>query len=391
MDPKELEKKYADLQKTVDNLHEILSAKYSSENQQKEAEELIEKVVAKIHPPKRKMAWASDAAADKDAEKIYLGQFLKAITPGAGQLVDSSVRAHIKATMVEGSDSLGGYVVPEEYSNEIIKLEQQDAIIRRLARIFPMGTDTRNLPKQLTNVSVSWTGEGTAHTETNTTLGRIVQTAKKVSALVKMTDELLTDNNAALDRFVMELVSEAMGREIDRVAFAGTTGGGDPFDGVLYASGVNSVSMAGASLVGDDLINLIMAPNAKYRQGGTLVMSTAALKLIMKLKDQNDNYIWTAPTSGNPGSIWGYPYEISDEIPVNLGTGTDETAILFGNWKKHYFVSDRGGYEVASSISAADPVNNQSAFLEDETWFRFKRRLDLSVANAAGFAKMQVK
>ena len=387
----DLEKQYKDLSENVGKLQELLTSKFSAENQKKEADALMSQIIEKIHPPQRKMTWATGAKADEGAKKLYLGQFLKAITPGKEQLVDNDVRAHIKATQVEGTDSLGGYTVPEEYSNEIIKLEDQDSIIRRIARIFPMGSEVRNLPKQLTNVAVTWTGEGLPKTETNTTFGRLVQTAKKLAAVVKMTDELLEDNTVGIDRFVMQLVAEAMSREEDRVAFAGNTGAGDPFMGILYASGVNGVTMAGANLVGDDIIDLIMSLNAKYRTGATLVTTTAGLKLIMKLKDQEDRYLWAPPTAATPATIWGYGYEISDEIPTNLGTATDETAILFGNYKKHYFVSDRGGYEVKSSISASDIVNSQSAFMEDETWFRFKKRMSLDVANAAAFSKLQVK
>lgn len=382
MDPKELEQ----LQKSVDELKDAFSA-----DEAKKEEAIYNRVMDKVNPPQRKMSWAINAT-EKDGKKVCLAQFLKAVTPGKEQMVNSDVRAHVKATMVEGTDSLGGYTVPEEYSNEIIKLEEQESIIRQIARIFPMNTDVRNLPRQLTNVAVTWTGEGSAKTETNPTFDRLVQTAKKLAAVVKMTDELLEDNTAQLDRFIMQLVAEAMAREEDRVALAGdVSGAGDPFNGVLYAAGVNPVTMAGANVIGDDIIDLIMSLNSKYRMGATLITSTLGLKHIMKLKDQNDQYLWAPPTASAPGTIWGVPYMISDELPVNLGTGTDETPILFGNFKKHFFVSDRGGYEVKSSISASDIVNSQSAFMEDETWFRFKKRMSLDVALPQAFSKLNIK
>ncbi len=386
MDSKELES----LQKSVNELRETLSAKFSGDTQAKEADELYNRVMDKINPPARKMTWAI-SSKDASDKKVCLAQFLKAVTPGKEQTVSDDVRAHIKATMVEGTDSLGGYTVTEEYSHEIIKLVKDNSVIRQLARIFPMATDVRNLPRQLTDVTVTWTGEGAAKTETNPTFDRLVQTAKKLAAIVKMTDELLEDNTAGLDRFIMQLVAEAMGREEDRVALAGNTGAGDPFMGVLYATGVNSVAMAGTNVVGDDIIDLIMSLNAKYRAGATLVTSTAGLKLLMKLKDQEDRYLWAPPTATTPASIWGVPYLISDELPINLGTLTDETPILFGNYKKHFFVSDRGGYEVKSSISASDIGNSQSAFMEDETWFRFKKRMSLDVALPQAFSKLNIK
>jgi HK97 family phage major capsid protein len=242
----------------------------------------------------------------------------------------------------------------------------------------------------LTNVSVAWTDEGAEKSETNPTFTAITQTAKKVAAIVKMTDELLEDNSSSIDQFIMELVAEAIGIEEDRVAFAGNTGASDPFMGVLYATGVNSVSTAGANISFEDVISLLFSLNAKYRAGATLVTSTTGLQLLMKLKDSNNNPIWTLPGAGILPTIYGFPYAISDQIPVNLGTGTDQTGMIFGNFKRHFFVSDRGGYEVISSNSASD-TGTASAFMEDETWFRFKKRMSLDVANAAAFSKMLVK
>lgn len=388
----DMEKKLKELQETVANLRETLDARDSSQRE-KEADVLVAKVIEKMKPPqKREMQWAiPDEKGQVPENGIHLTQFLKAITPGKEHKVSEEVTAHIKTTLEGGTDSLGGYLVPEEFSNEIIRIENDEAIIRGLARLFPMGTDTRHIPKQLTSVSVSWTDEGAVKTETNPTFSRLTQTAKKLAAVVKLTDELLEDETVGIDRLIQELVAEAIALEEDRVAFVGNTGSSDPFDGILYATGVNSVTMDGANVIFDDIIDLLTAVNSKYRAGGTLVTSTDGLKLIMKLKDSNNNYLWSPPTQVTPAQVWGYPYKVSDQIPSNLGGGTNETAIFFGNWKKHYFVSDRGGLEVKSSISASDIVNSQSAFMEDETWFRFKKRMSLDVANAAAFSKMQIK
>lgn len=387
----DMEKKYKELADTVAALRETLDATNASKHAQ-EADELVNKVIEKMKPAKtRAMQWALPDEKGKVPENgIFLGQFLKAITPGMSAKTSPEVMAHIKTTLIEGTDSLGGYLVPEEFSNQIILLESQDSIIRNLARIFPMNTLVRNIPKQLTDVSVYWTGEGAEKTETNPTFTRLVQTAKKMATIVKMTDELMEDESVGIDNLIQSLIASAMADEEDRIAFVGDVSGlGDPFNGVLYAASVNSVTQGAANMVGDDIINIITSLNAKYRKGATLVTSTDGLKLIMKLKDQEDNYIWNPPTTVTPRSIWGYPYEISDEILSTYGGGT-ETAILFGNWKKHYFVSDKGGLEVKSSISATD-VGSASAFMEDETWFRFKKRISLDVALAQAFSKMLVK
>ena len=51
----------------------------------------------------------------------------------------------IKA-LSEGTDSEGGYLVPEEFRAEVIQELLEYSVMRNLARVFPMGTDTLDIP-----------------------------------------------------------------------------------------------------------------------------------------------------------------------------------------------------------------------------------------------------
>lgn len=397
---------YEKLLKQVADLREILEARFSPEKLKEEKDKLFAEVMAKVHPPTRKMVFAPGGgrAEDTSVEKaiadgkmpasgIYLGQIIRAVESNNHQFLSEAGVSQEKTIMSEGTPAQGGYTVPVEYANEIIKLQRAGSILRQLARVFPMKTLTRLLPRQLTNVTVTWTDEGAVKTETKPTFSQLTQTAKKLAAIVKMTDELLEDNSVDLDQFIMELIAEAMGLEEDRVGFAGNTGAGDAFMGVLYAVGVNVQLMAGATVTFDDIVDLIMQLNAKYREGATLITSTAGLQAIMKVKDAQGRYLWQTPAAGQVPKIWTYPYKISDQLPVNLGAGTNQTPLLFGNFKKNFFLSPRGGYEVFSSKSASDWVSGAlvSAFTQDETWSRFKERLSLDVALPVAFSRMTIR
>lgn len=395
-----MSEKVLTLEEQVAALREILEAKFSPEKQKEEKDKLFQEVLDKVHPPQRKMRFGPsvETPQGKIIEKLIadgkmpesgvrLGHIIRAIADKDNPFL---TEIGVKTVMNETTGAQGGYLVPTEYANQIIALERAGSILRRIARDFPMGTLTRRVPRQLTNVIVTWTEEATAKTSTKPTFEPLNQVAKKLAAVVKFTDELLDDNNVNVDQFVMELIAEAMGLEEDRVGFAGNTGAGDPFMGVLYAVGVNVVTMTGANLTFDDLVDQIMALNAKYREGATLVTSTTGLQILMKIKDSQGRYLWQVPGEGQIPRIWTYPYEISDQIPTNLGAGTS-TAILFGNWKKHFFVSDRGGYEVYVSKDASDFGTNESAFMLDETWSRFKKRMSLDVALPIAFSRMLVK
>ncbi|MBX4215806.1 phage major capsid protein [Candidatus Parcubacteria bacterium] len=395
----ELTKALGDLTKSNQALTETITAKFAVADpkaREQEKEALIEQVLAKMSEagfrkadPLRKMQWAGgETKAVEGAEQVPFNKFLKAVLNK-----DMAFLEKVKAAsgQSEGTNADGGFTVPVEYAAEIIKLERQNSIARSLARIFPMGSLTRLIPRELAKPTVYWTNEVTEPTLSKGTVEQITQTAKKLMAIIPFSDELLEDNNVSYDTFIAGVVAQEMGRAEDLVAFVGdVSGSSDPFNGVYFKSGVNAVTLGGATLKFTDIVNLLMAPRAPYRARGRFVLSTTALKKVMKLVDDQNRPLWIMPDAvGNPGRIYGKLYDESDQIPDTLGTtranGTN-TAILFGAWDG-LWISPRGGYTVKASDSASDSAG-KSAFTKDEMWFKFRRRQDISVANPEAFGKL---
>jgi HK97 family phage major capsid protein len=48
----------------------------------------------------------------------------------------------------EGTNTAGGYLVPEEFGTDLILLREQYGVARRLCKIVPMSSDTRTDPRQ---------------------------------------------------------------------------------------------------------------------------------------------------------------------------------------------------------------------------------------------------
>jgi HK97 family phage major capsid protein len=408
MDPKKLEELLAGLTKSNQALTETITARLAVADPKAREEEkkaLVDEVLKGLsalglRPPEptRKMAWATPGMKTQEGvEAVPFNRFLKAVWRKDDAFLEKmgSFMEKTATGQSEGTAADGGNVVPVEYANEIIKLERQSGIIRGLARIFPMGSLSRKVPRELTKPAVYWTGEGAEPTKSTGTTTQITQTAKKLNAIVAFTEELLEDNNVSYDQFIAQVVAEEMGREEDKIALAGSvTGNTDPFNGVLFASGTNSVSLDGATLKFGDIVNLLMAPKAPYRERGVFCLSTTALKKIMKLVDDNGDPIWTMPDSGNPGRILGKVYYESDQIPDTLNGSTDrttgtQTALVFGDFGRGLWISPRGSYTVKASDSASDS-GGKSAFTLDEVWFKFRRRQDISVANPEAFSKLLI-
>lgn len=379
------------LEKELHDLRKSFEKKEKEEADKKFEDEMYARISERINPPtpKRKMVWASaqndGQKLEEGTEKMFFGQFLKAV------IGKSEVDPLIKAALQTGSGS-GQYLVPTEYSNEVIRLAADASVLIGKARNLPMGTaGIRKIPRQTGAITMTWTDEVTAKTESNPTFDQLTQTAKKAAAIAKVSDELLMDNNVNIDNLLKELVAESIAEEFDKIGLVGNTGGGDPFMGLAYVSGANAVSPS-SSVEYNNVLDVIYAIASKYRPGSVFFTSGTGEKYLMKIKDSQGRYIWNRPMEGGrPASLNGFPLFVTDQIPSNLGTGTDETWLLFGNVSKYFFFSPRGGMEVKASTEAADLTANTSAFFNDETWFRFVQRVSLDVALPAAFSRMQFK
>ena len=372
------------------------------------AEKLVEDVVKRLHPQSSgrqvppqnpeevlERAEAFKGSPKNTAEKPWTSEYGRKFGSMRNFLLAAKERhpmlADAKAIMTEGSSATGGYLVPTEFSYEVLRLLKDASPIMQLANILPMSTWKRQLPRQLTSVSIGWATEGGNKPVTNPTFGQLEQVAKVMAAVIKCTDELLRDTAINLTAFLSELISEAMALEIERVALLGDTGAGDPFTGIIKASGVNVVSMAGASVSFDDIADLLLSLNAANAQGAAVALSRAGLKKLMKLKDTQGQYIWQPPASSIPATIWNVPYVICPTIPSNLGVGADCTAAIYGRFNRALLISPREGLAVKMSQDAYDAGDNSNAFMQDQTWLRFTQALSIDVAQPSAFSYLLFK
>lgn len=120
-----------------------------------------------------------------------------------------------KATMTEGTGSTGGYLVPEEFTNELLAFARLQSLGLRYCRVWPMSEMIRTVPVESTGVSVAWTSEGSAATETEPTVGEVTLTAKKLDAFGVVTNELLADSAIDIVSWLTQLFAEAIGQELD--------------------------------------------------------------------------------------------------------------------------------------------------------------------------------
>ena len=59
------------------------------------------------------------------------------------------------------------------------------------------------------------------------------------------------------------------------------------------------------------------------------------------MKDLQGNYIFQNPGQGQPGTIWNYPYELSDAFPTASSVEEGDNYIAFGNLKQGCIFGDK--------------------------------------------------
>ena len=134
------------------------------------------------------------------------GAFFKELKKSGFNNMDQSIKT---AFLNETTDSEGGMMVPTELAREVIRVAGQFGIARKFCRVFPMGTDSKDLTTIISGVTVYWTSEGTAYIPSKPGMAKPTLYAKKLTALVGAANELIEDNQT--DQEIFDLVASLIG------------------------------------------------------------------------------------------------------------------------------------------------------------------------------------
>jgi HK97 family phage major capsid protein len=245
------------------------------------------------------------------------------------------------------SDSVGGYLIPEELRSEILRVAQgQYGLARSEMRYLPFTGpgNERRIPALASSVSVSWTDEAGKKKSTAPTFDIVHQTLKKLAAIVPMTEEIIEDSTINLTALVAELFAEAVAKEEDLQFF---NGDGSPWTGILNNGKVNVVNTLTTDprdVTAEDLLALVDATPSGALSGAKFYMHRSVFSKVRSLREgegKDGVYLVQQPTATEPTNIWGYPVVTSDAFPLATETGQDQPFVLFGNLKQAAIFGDK--------------------------------------------------
>jgi HK97 family phage major capsid protein len=238
-----------------------------------------------------------------------------------------------------GTDSEGGYLVPDEFERTLVQSLEEENIFRKLAKIIQTSSGDRKIPVVTTHGSASWLDEEELYPDSDEVFGQTSIGAYKLGTFIKVSDELLSDSVFDLQNYISTEFARRIGSKEEEAFFVGD-GSGKP-TGIFAATGGAQlgVTTAGATAITvDEVIDLFYSLKSPYRKKAVFVMNDATVKTIRKLKDGQGQYLWQPSlTAGTPDMILNRPVYTSAYIPA-IEAGAK--SIAFGDFG-YYWIADR--------------------------------------------------
>lgn len=260
----------------------------------------------------------------------------------------------------EGTDTEGGYLVPDEFERTLVEALEEENVFRTLAHVIRTSSGDRKIPVVASKGSASWVDEEGAYQESDDAFSQVSIGAYKLGTMIKVSEELLADSVFDLEAYISKEFARRIGAREEESFFNGD-GKGKPL-GILAAAGGAEVGVTAASataITADEVIDLFYSLKAPYRKNAVWVLNDATVKQIRKLKDTTGQYLWQPSlVAGTPDTILGRPVKTSAFMPT---AAAGAKTIAFGDFK-YYWIADRQG-RTFKKLSELYAANGQVGFM----------------------------
>jgi len=286
-------------------------------------------------------------------------------------------------TAVEGTDSLGGYLVPTELSDAIVAIRSRGGVARQLCKIVGMGSDVLNIPKVTAGLTVDYPAEAAAITASDQTWGVITATAKKRAIVSKVANELLHDSViSVIDDLAVAIGNAFAVREDAELILGDGSAAYGSITGLVDGMGAGgTVDMASGNTAFSDVtladLNSLVGnmPDKYYgsAEPSWLISRVAWASNIQSLVYAAGGNTLADLASGADPQLFGFPVKISDSMPVSA---VSTYAAFFGNFDAGCLIADRMGIDIS--------VSEEAYWANDITAIKGVTRYDIQVHDIAG-------
>lgn len=300
--------------------------------------------------------------------------------------------------------SAGGFLVPDAMATEVIELLRPKSAVMALGpTIIPMPNGNFSMGRQTGGASASYVGETNNIAASQPSYGKMQLSAKKLAALVALSNDMIRFPSAAVDALVRKDMVAAIAQYTD---FAFIRGSGSQFSpkGLRYLAadpvlGGNNVIHASATVslatVTSDLGALELAlanANIPMEQPGW-IMSWRTRNFLYNLRDGLGNQVFAAEMAR--GELRGKPFRATTQVPNNLAAvdasnnaTTDGSEITLADFSE-VFIGEAYGleFEVFPGGAYVDATGQLiSGISTDETVMRALVQHDINMRQQSAVA-----
>lgn len=295
--------------------------------------------------------------------------------------------------MTEGSFTSGGvFLTPEQ--GEFIALLYPKTIA------YVVGATDLEIQKSMdfgtmtSGVTASYVNEAQLVVPSQPGFGALRATTKKVMSLGIFSNELLRNPSVTVDIKVRDEMLKRIALKRDLSYFRGTGAETQPKGILNRVRSANKVNQTGITLAAafTDYIGLIQLVDGTdgNLDNAAWAMAPRTRWALAKLLDGNGNAV--LGTMLAMGNLFGFKFATTSQIPTNLGGGTNESEVYFGDFTDSYLVRDTTTpltVELFTNAAVHDGTSVISGISSDQSALRAMEAHDVILQHDSTIAILQ--
>ncbi|EPY2283500.1 phage major capsid protein [Clostridium sporogenes] len=285
----------------------------------------------------------------------------------------NKTKPEFQNSMSEGSNTDGGYTVPQDIQTTINELRESKDALQNYITIESVNTlsGSRVFKTRAQQTGFAEVGEKGAITEKATPqFTQLPYSVKKYAGFMQVTNELLKDSDQAIASTITTWIGDESRVTRNKLILAELN------------------KKAKTALVGIDdiktVINVTLDP--AFRNTSSIITNQSGFDYLDKLKDKDGNYLLQPSVSSPTGKMLnGLDIIIvsNKDLPNDTTSGT-KAPVIIGDLKEAIIMFQREGTSIMASDVAGD------AYLTDVTLFRAIERLQVVTKDSQAFVYGQV-
>jgi HK97 family phage major capsid protein len=279
----------------------------------------------------------------------------------------------------EGTAADGGYLPSTDFYNQLHKKMEQQAVIRNVSTVMPLGAFKTQIAIEATLAASSWGAEAATIVPTAGTFDQLLLQPRRLAVIVKVSQELIEDapgrgTGFSIDTILTDQFAREVAQREEQAFISGTAAGNQPVGIMTYTGGGISdgkVTSAQTAITADEILDWVYSLPRQYRMSPNcaIILSDASLGKIRKLAvaagTATLGYLWQPSfVQGEPDRLAGIPVYASPFMP-NQTAGA-----RFG------VIGDFSRYIIGQRSSMAVQVLRETYAASGQIGFRAVERID---------------